>query len=272
MALDEVTLAQLLDTVRRFVDERLIPDEQKVEDQNDIPADVLEDMKTLGLFGLTIPEEYGGMGLGLEDEARVIYEIGRAHGSYRSAFATTIGIGSQRIVIDGTDEQKQRYLPRMAAGELIGSFALTEPGAGSDAASLRTTARREGTDYVINGSKRFITNAPRAGVFTVMARTNPQEKGAAGVTAFLVDADLEGLSIGRPDQKLGHHGTLTADVNFDNVRVPQSAIIGGEEGLGFKSAMKVLDRGQASHRRRILRGSRTANRRVPGLCDRSHSI
>lgn len=244
MAVDKETLDQLLAVVRRFVDERLIPAERKVEELNDIPDDILSEMKDLGLFGLTIPETYGGMGLGMEDEARVIYEIGRAHGSYRSAFATTIGIGSQGIVIDGTDAQKDRYLPRMATGEMIGSFALTEPGSGSDAAALRTNAVKDGDHYVLNGSKRFITNAPRAGVFTVMARTDPDNKGAGGITAFAVDADLEGLSVGKPDSKLGHHGTLTADVNFDNVRVPAEAIIGGTPGMGFKTAMKVLDRGR----------------------------
>ncbi|WP_223477926.1 acyl-CoA dehydrogenase family protein [Oricola indica] len=244
MAVDKETLDQLLAVVRRFVDERLIPAERKVEELNDIPEDILSEMKELGLFGLTIPETYGGMGLGMEDEARVIYEIGRAHGSYRSAFATTIGIGSQGIVIDGTDAQKDRYLPLMATGEMIGSFALTEPGSGSDAAALRTNAVKDGDHYVLNGSKRFITNAPRAGVFTVMARTDPDNKGAGGITAFAVDADLEGLSVGKPDSKLGHHGTLTADVNFDNVRVPAEAIIGGVPGMGFKTAMKVLDRGR----------------------------
>ncbi|MEQ8195353.1 MAG: acyl-CoA dehydrogenase family protein [Rhodospirillales bacterium] len=244
MALDPDTLEQLVETVRRFTNERLIPNERKVEELNDIPPDILQEMKDIGLFGLTIPEEFGGMGLGMEEEVKVIFEIGRTHGSYRSSFATTIGIGSQGIVIDGTDEQKQKYLPRMATGELIGSFALTEPEAGSDAASLRTNAKKDGDDYVINGSKRFITNAPRAGVFTVMARTDPNEKGAAGISAFLVEAGTKGLSIGKPDSKLGHHGTLTCDVNFDDVRVPKTAIVGGVEGMGFKTAMKVLDRGR----------------------------
>src|SRR6056297_2228302 len=244
MALDRETLDQLLTVIRRFVNERLIPNERTVEELNDIPDDILKEMKELGLFGLTIPERYGGMGLCMEDEARVIYEIGRTHGSFRSVFATTIGIGSQGIVIDGTAEQKERYLPRMASGELIGSFALTEPGSGSDSAALRMSGRKDGDHYILNGSKRYITNAPRAGVFTVMARTNLEERGAAGITAFVVEANRDGLSVGKPDSKLGHHGTLTSDVNFDNVRVPVSAIIGGKEGLGFKTAMKVLDRGR----------------------------
>jgi len=262
MALDQETLDQLIDTVQRFVQERLIPNERKVEELNDIPPDIMQEMKDLGLFGLTIPEEFGGMGLGMEEEVRVINEIGRAHGSFRSAFATTIGIGSQGIVIDGTDEQKQKYLPRMATGECIGSFALTEPDSGSDAASLRTHAKKDGDDYIINGSKRYITNATRAGVFTVMVRSNPDEKGAAGITAFLVEAGTKGLSIAKPDEKLGHHGTLTSDVNFDDVRVHKSAIVGGEEGMGFKTAMKVLDRG----RLHIAAGSCGAANRLIDEC------
>ena len=244
MPLDHDVLNPLLDTVRRFVDERLIPNERAVEEAEDVPPDILREMKDLGLFGLTIPRQFGGMDLDMEDEARVIYEIGRAHASYRSAFASTTGIGSQGIVIDGTDEQKQHYLPRMASGELIGAFALTEPDSGSDAAALRTTAKRDGDDYVINGSKRYVTNAPRAGVFTVMARTNPDEKGAAGVSAFLVEAGTPGVGTGKPDRKMGHHGTLTSDVVFEDVRVPKSALIGGRENVGFKTAMKVLDRGR----------------------------
>ena len=244
MPLDPEVLNPLLDTVRRFVDERLIPNERAVEENDDVPPEILREMKGLGLFGLTIPTEFGGMGLEMEDEARVIYEVGRAHASYRSAFASTIGIGSQGIVIDGTAEQKQRYLPRMATGELVGSFALTEPDSGSDAAALRTAAARDGDDYVINGTKRYITNAPRAGIFTVMARTNPDEKGAAGVSAFIVEADAPGVGIGRPDRKMGHHGTPTCDVVFEDVRVPRSALLGGRENVGFKTAMKVLDRGR----------------------------
>ena len=258
MPLDPEVLDPLLDTVRRFVDERLIPNERAVEEGEAIPPGILREMKEQGLFGLTIPPDYAGMGLGMQDEARVIFEIGRAHASYRSAFASTIGIGSQGIVIDGTEEQKRKYLPRMATGELIGSLALTEPESGSDAAALRTSAARKGDTYVINGTKRYITNAPHAGIFTVMARTNPHEKGAAGVSAFIVEADTPGVSTGRLDRKMGHHGTPTYDVVFDDVRVPRTALLGGRENVGFKTAMKVLDRARlhiaaaacgAAHRR-----------------------
>jgi acyl-CoA dehydrogenase len=244
MPLDASTMTQLRHTVRRFVRERLIPNERKVEESDAIPPDILTEMRELGLFGLTIPEEYGGLGLNTEEETQIIYEVAHASAAYRSCFGSTIGIGSQGIVIDGTPEQKQNYLPRLAKGELIASFALTEPEIGSDAAHLRLSARRDGDNFVLNGTKRFITNAPEAGVFTVMARSDPMAKGADGITAFLVEQGTPGLRLGKVDRKLGHHGSHTCDVSFENVRVPKSAIIGGREGNGFVTAMKVLDRGR----------------------------
>jgi acyl-CoA dehydrogenase len=244
MPLDTETMGHLRDTVRRFVRERLIPNERKVEESDAIPPDILAEMRELGLFGLTVPEEYGGLGLNTEEEMQIIYEVAHASPAYRSCFASTIGIGSQGIVIDGTPEQKQKYLPRMARGELIGSFALTEPDVGSDAAHLRLSARRDGEHFVLNGTKRFITNAPEAGVFTVMARSDPNESGAKGVTAFLVEAGTPGLRLGKTDRKLGHHGSHTSDVIFEDVRVAKDTIVGGKEGRGFVTAMKVLDRGR----------------------------
>ncbi len=244
MALDEETFNQLLDTVSRFVEERLIPLEAEVGENDQMPAGIVQEMKDLGLFGLSIPEEYGGLGLSVEEEVRVITEIGHASPAFRSTFGTNNGIGSQGIVIDGSDEQKRKYLPKMATGELVGSFALTEPDSGSDAASLRTSAKKDGNEYVLNGTKRFITNAPNAGVFTVMARTDPENKGAGGISAFLVERDTDGLSFGKPYKKMGQQGAPVCDVIFDNCRVPASALIGPEEGQGFKTAMKVLDRGR----------------------------
>jgi acyl-CoA dehydrogenase len=244
MPLDQETLNQLVASIRRFVDDRLIPREAEVAETDAMPADVVAEMREMGLFGLSIAPEYGGLGLTMEEEARVIFEIGRAAPAFRSMFATNVGIGSQGIAIDGTPEQKARYLPRLASGELIGSFALTEPEVGSDAGSVRTTARREGGDYVLNGTKRYITNAPHAGVFTVMARTDPDQKGAAGVSAFVVEAGLPGLSLGKPERKMGQQGAHVCDVVFDNCRVPAEALIGGVEGQGFKTAMKVLDKGR----------------------------
>jgi acyl-CoA dehydrogenase len=242
MAIDAESFELLLATVQRFVRERLIPAEDGVEEQDRVPDELIEDMKAMGLFGLTVPEEYGGIGLSVSQEILVNYELGRTAPAFRSVFGTNIGIGSQGILMDGTPEQKAEVLPRIASGELIISFALTEPDAGSDAGSLKTTARLEGEHYVLNGSKRFITNAPRAGAFTLMARTGGP--GAAGVSAFIVPADTPGLSLGKPDRKMGQRGTKTCDVILDNARVPASHIIGGVPGQGFKTAMKVLDRGR----------------------------
>lgn len=244
MALDSDTLEQLLDTIRRFVRDRLVPLEAEVSANDAVPADVISEMRELGFFGLSIPVEYGGIGLSMTEEVLAVLELGWTSPAFRSVFGTNVGIGSQGIVIDGTDEQKQSWLPRLASGEIIASFALTEPEAGSDAGSLRTTAIRDGDHYVLNGSKRYITNAPHAGIFTVMARTDPETPGARGVSAFIVERDSLGLSVGSPDKKMGQQGAHTADVVFEDCRVPAENLIGGVEGQGFKTAMKVLDRGR----------------------------
>ena len=244
MIRDPETLNLLLDSVSRFVRERLVPNEPLVAETDEIPADIVDEMRELGLFGLSIPEQYGGLALTMEEEVRVAFEIARTSPAFRSLIGTNNGIGSQGIVIDGTEEQKQHYLPRLAAGEIIGSFALTEPGSGSDAASLRTSAVRDGDHYVLNGTKRFITNAPEASIFTVMARTDPTKKGAGAISAFIVEAGTPGLSLGKIDKKMGQKGAHTCDVIFDNCRVPAANIIGGKEGVGFKTAMKVLDKGR----------------------------
>ena len=242
MAIDIESFAILLDTVRRFVRDRLVPAEDDVEERDEVPPDIVDEMKELGLFGLSIPEAFGGIGLSMAQECLVVYELGHTALAFRSVIGTNIGIGSQGILMDGTPEQKLQYLPRIANGELIMSFALTEPDAGSDAASIRTRGVREGADYILNGNKRHITNAQRAGAFTLMARTDGP--GAGGISAFVVPADLAGLTLGKPDHKMGQRGTKTCDVNLDNVRIPAQNIIGGEPGKGFKTAMKVLDRGR----------------------------
>jgi acyl-CoA dehydrogenase len=242
MIRDPESFKLLLDTIERFVRERLIPRENEVAETDAIPADILADMRSMGLFGLTVPEQYGGLGLTSEEEALAAFALCRASPAFRSIAGTNNGIGSVGIVIDGTDAQKEKYLPRLAAGELIGSFALTEPGSGSDAGSLTTSARREGDHYIVNGGKRYITNAPQAGIFTLMARTDPNTRDASGVSAFIVERNSPGLSVGRPDRKMGQRGAQTADVIFDNVRVPAENLIGGVEGMGFKTAMKVLDK------------------------------
>jgi len=244
MIRDPQTLDALLDAVNRFVRERLVPAEAIVAETDEIPDDIQREMKELGLFGLTIPEEYGGFGATMEEEVMVMLAMGQTSPCFRSLFGTTVGIGSQGILLDGSEAQKQKYLPRLATGELIASFALTEPEAGSEAASLRTTAIRDGDHYIVNGTKRFITNAPHAGLFTLMARTNPEDKGASGVSAFIVDADTKGITIGKKDKKMGQRGAHTADVIFENVKVPAGQLIGGREGQGFKTAMKVLEKGR----------------------------
>lgn len=244
MPLDLETLNSLRDTIIRFVRERLIPHEAEVAEHDAIPEDVIQEMRELGLFGLTIPEEYGGIGLNMSEEVQVAFELGYTSPAFRSLIGTNNGIGSQGLIMDGTPEQKEKYLPRLATGELISSFALTEPDVGSDAGSLKTAARRDGDYYVLNGTKRFITNGPRAGLITVFARTDLDSKSSAGVSAFLVEAGTPGLSLGAKDKKMGQAGSYTCDVIFDDCRIHKDQIIGGIEGQGFKTAMKVLDRGR----------------------------
>ena len=236
---DDITL--LLDAVRRLVNEKLIPAEAQIDRQHRIPDELLDLMRQMGLFAYAIPAEHGGLGLNKWAEVRMIFEFCRAAPAYRSYVGTTNGVGGKSIVVDGTEAQKQRYLPAVAAGELIVSFCLTEPGSGSDAKSLSTTARREGDRYVLNGSKRFISNAPIAGLFTVMARTDPGDKSAAGISAFLVEAGTPGLHVDPPLEKMGQLGAPTADVIFSDCRIPGEALLGGIEGQGFITAMKVLD-------------------------------
>jgi acyl-CoA dehydrogenase len=240
---DQETIDELLSGIRRFVNERLIPLEAQVAEEDAIPADVLAEMKALGLFGLSIPEEYGGLGLSMENECRVMFEFCRCSPAFRSAFGTNVGIGSQGLAMFGTEAQKRKWLPGIASGEVVTSFALTEAEAGSDSGAVRTKAERDGDAYVLNGSKRYITNAARASLFTVMARTNPDVKGGAGVSAFLVPADAPGVSVGKPEKKMGQQGAHIHDINFDNVRVA-AALRLGDEGQGFRIAMQVLDRGR----------------------------
>ena len=242
MIRDADVLNALVEMVRRFVRERLLPAEARVEEENAIPPEIIAEMRALGLFGMSIPEEHGGLGLTMEEEVLVAFELGYASPAFRSVIGTNNGIGSQGVIVDGTEAQKQYWLPRMATGEAIGSFALTEPDVGSDAGAVKTTARRDGNHYILNGTKRYITNAPVADVFTVMARTGGP--GPAGVTAFLVPKDSPGLSLGAIDRKMGQRGTRTCDVIFDNCRIPADSVIGGVEGVGFKTAMKVLNRGR----------------------------
>lgn len=242
MALDPETFEALIDTVRRFVAERLRPLEGAVEEADAIPAEIVQDMRELGLFGLSIAEEYGGLGLTMLEEARVAIELGRTTPAFRSTFGTNVGIGSQGLVMAGNAEQKAAWLPRIASGEIITSFALTEPDVGSDSGAVKTRAVFDGQSYRLTGTKRYITNADKADLFTVMARTG-DDPGARGVSAFLVPRDLAGVSIGEPEKKMGQKGAKVADVMFDDVVVPAENRLGAE-GEGFKIAMRVLDRGR----------------------------
>ena len=241
MALDTETFDALIDMIQRFVTERLRPREAEVAESDDIPADLVAEMKEMGLFGLSIDPEYGGLGLSMIEEIKVAIELGKTSPAMRSTFGTNVGIGSQGLVMAGTPEQKAQWLPRIATGDVITSFALTEPDVGSDSANVKTRAVRDGNQWKLTGTKRYITNADRASLFTVMARTG--EEGARGVSAFLVPADSPGLTIGAPEKKMGQQGAHVCDVNFDNVPVPPENMLGAE-GEGFKVAMRVLDRGR----------------------------
>lgn len=253
----EETIELLADAVRRFAREELVPAEPIVEETDHIPDTIVRSLKELGLFGMTVPEEYGGLGLSMYEEARLVFEVAYASPVFRSYFGTTNGVGTLGIVNDGTEEQRRRYLPRIATGELMASFCLTEPDSGSDAASLTTRAVRDGDHYVINGTKRFITNAIHAGLFTVFARTAPKEAGAAGISALLVERDAPGITVAPPYKKMGFRGSHESDVIFEDCRVPASALLGGRESGGFRSAMKSLD-----HARLHMAAVAT------GMCDR----
>lgn len=242
--MDAETLQQFRDTIRRYVREKLVPIEAEVAETDRIPDQVLADFRQMGLYGLTVPEAYGGLGLSVTEEVEVVMELTWASAAFRSALGINFGVGSQGLVMDGTQAQKDEWLPKLAAGAVT-SFALTEPGSGSDSAGLVTRAVRDGDHYVLNGSKRFITNAPTADLITVMARTNPERLPKnAHVTAFLVPANTPGVRIGPKDRKMGQAGAWSADVYLEDVRLPASSILGGVEGRGFITSMKVLDRGR----------------------------
>ena len=243
MAFDAETRAALIEQVRRFVTETCVPVEAQVSEEDAVPQHVVDAMKELGLFGVAVPEEFGGLDLDMETECLVAMELGQTSPAFRSVAGTNIGIGSQALVLFGTPEQKQKWLPGVASGDLIASFALTEPEAGSDAAGLKTRAVRDGDHYILNGTKRYITNANKADLFTVMARTNQDEPGAKGVSAFIVERDTPGLSVGKPEKKMGQQGAHICDVIFENARVPAANMI-AKEGEGFKVAMSVLDKGR----------------------------
>ncbi|MBC5763991.1 acyl-CoA dehydrogenase family protein [Ramlibacter albus] len=236
--------AKLLADVRRFVREECIPIEAEVDRTDVIPEPVVERMRTLGLFGHSIPEAYGGAGLTSEELSLVNMEVSQCATTFRARFGGNTGIASESLVVDGTPAQKEKYLPQLASGKVTGCFALTEPEAGSDATAQKTMAVRDGDHYVINGRKCFITNAPIANLFTVFARTDAQGKGANGISAFLIERGAPGLSTPEAYRKMGQHGSPVGEVVLENVRVPASAVVGGPamEGQGFRTAMRALNK------------------------------
>lgn len=234
----------IVSAVREFVEREVIPREDEIEETDAVPDFLREEAAKMGLFGYALPERYGGLGFEMEEEVRLCFEVGRTAPAFRSLFGTNNGIAGQTIANYGTEEQKERYLPALASGEAVGCFALTEAEAGSDPSGLRTRARRDGEEYVINGQKRFITNAELSTVFVVFARTDPDAVGTKGISAFLVDAGTPGLSLGPHDKKMGQQGAWTSEVFLDDVRVSERALVGGEEELGFRAAMKSLAKGR----------------------------
>ncbi len=242
MIRDSQSFSEFLTSLRRFVREELIPHEALVAKQDEVPENLVQKMAKQNMFGYSIPEQYGGLGMTTEELVLAAMELSQCSVAFRARVGTNTGIGSEAVVADGTEEQKQRYLPKLATGELTGCFALTEPDAGSDATALSTSARRDGDYFVLNGTKCFITNAPIAGLFTVLARTDPTEPRAKGISAFLIERDTPGLSVGKAYDKMGQEGSPVSEVYFDDCRVPRSSLIGGQEGQGFSTAMKVLNK------------------------------
>lgn len=236
--------AEILAQTRSFIRSAVVPRENEILSTDQVPDDLREQAKNMGLFGYAIPQQWGGLGLNLAQDVELAMEFGYTSLALRSMFGTNNGIAGQVLVGFGTDEQKSRWLEGIASGDVVASFALTEPGAGSNPAGLRTKAVRDGDDWVIDGQKRFITNAPTANLFVVFARTRPADENGAGIAVFLVPADAVGVEVGAKDAKMGQEGAWTADVNFTDVRVPNSALVGGSEDVGYRAAMTSLARGR----------------------------
>ena len=232
------------DEIRRFIRSEVDPRSREIEESDEVPADLLQKAREIGLFGLTIPEEYGGIGLDLAGKCAVEEEMGKTNYGFATVIGNHTGISSAGIVAVGNAEQKRKYLPRMASGEWIGAFALTEPQAGSDPASLRTSAVRKGDRYILNGEKIYITNAGLAQVFTVMALTD-RSKGIKGISAFIVERNFPGFTIGRNELKMGMHGCTTAPLAFSDCEVPAENLL-GEEGMGYVRALKTLTSGRVT--------------------------
>jgi acyl-CoA dehydrogenase len=243
---DADDLQQVLDTVRTFVRQRVVPLEARIDEEDEIPPEVRDSAKAMGLYGFAIPTAYSGLGLGMEEECRLVFELGYTTPAFRSLFGSNNGIAGHVLMEGGSEEQRTQWLPKLASGDVVASFALTEPEAGSDPAGLTTAARRDGDSWVLNGAKRYITNAPVADLFMVFARTGTLDERAAGISTFLVPAGAPGLTVGPRDKKMGQAGAWTADVVLDDVRVGGDALVGGEAGLGagWSTAMRCLAHGR----------------------------
>ncbi|MGO2616257.1 MAG: acyl-CoA dehydrogenase family protein [Brevibacterium aurantiacum] len=242
--MDTSELDDVLSIVREFVREKVVPIELDIEANDAIPETIIKESAEMGLFGWALPEEYGGLGMNAEQDAQLAMELGYTTPAFRSVFGTNNGIAGQVLVNYGTDEQKSQWLPKLTSGEVVASFALTESEAGSDPSGMRTRAVREGDDYVINGSKRFITNAESSDVLMVFARTDPNAKGSKGISVFLVPTKTAGVTVGTHDNKMGQAGAWTSEIFFDDVRIPAANLIGGEEEKGFYAAMASLNKGR----------------------------
>lgn len=245
--MDAADLAEIVASVRTFVRNEVVPREEEIDATDAVPETIVAACKDMGLYGFTIPEQYGGLGLTLAQECELVFELGWTTPALRSLFGTNNGIAGHVLLEGGTEEQQKGWLPRLASGEVTASFALTEADAGSDPSSLTTSATRAGNRWVLNGAKRYITNAPVADVFMVFARTDPDAPGNRGITAFLVPSDTPGVEVGPADRKMGQFGAHTADVSFDDVVLPRDAVVGGDDGVdaGFRTAARCLAHGRA---------------------------
>jgi acyl-CoA dehydrogenase len=243
---DSEEFEEIKSLVRGFIRTTVLPAEIDIEEKDEIPPEIRQAAKNMGLFGFALPQAYGGLGLSMEEESRIVFELGYTTPALRSMFGTNNGIAGHVLMEGGTDAQKQEWLPRIASGEAVASFALTEAEAGSDPSGMTTRGTRDGDGWILNGAKRYITNAPLADVFMVFARTDPGAKATRGISTFLVPRGTAGLSVGPRDHKMGQFGAWTADVNLDDVRVPASALVGGEAGTntGWATAMRCLAHGR----------------------------
>ncbi|WP_273831783.1 acyl-CoA dehydrogenase [Guptibacillus sedimenti] len=229
--------------VRDFAEKEIAPIVEKMEETDRYPREVIKRMGELGLMGIPIPEAYGGAEMDYTSYIIAIHELSKVSATVGVILSVHTSVGTLPILAFGTEEQKKRYIPKLATGEYLGAFALTEPSSGSDASSMKTRAVRDGDHYILNGSKIFITNGGEADTYVAFARTNPDEKGSKGVTAFIIEHDMPGFSVGKKEKKMGLHGSNTVEIIFENCRVPVENRL-GEEGQGFKIAMANLESGR----------------------------